>query len=84
MTSRRILICEDCVARLFKGFGWVCGVFFNGVVALCVDCGDDVEEVLEFVVVGFGGCDCFIEGVEEGWVVRAEREFGDHVGEVEF
>lgn len=50
---------------------------------LGVDCGNDREEVLVFVVVGFGGGDCFVEGVEDGWVVRAEGEFGDHVREVE-
>lgn len=84
LTGCRILICEDGVARFPEGFGWVCGVLFDSVIALSVDCGNDVEEVLKFIVVNFGGCHCFVERVEKGWVVRAEGEFGYHVGEVEF
>lgn len=55
----------------------------DGAGALGVDGWDDGEEVLVFVVVGFGGGDGFVEGVENAWIVRAEGEFGDHVREVE-
>lgn len=65
------------------GFGGVEGAVEGGLVALRVDCGDDGEEVLVLVVVGFCGCDGLVEGVEEGWVVGSEGEFGYHVGEVE-
>lgn len=65
------------------GFGGVEGAVEGGLVALGVDCGDDGEEVLVLVVVGFCGCDGLVEGVEEGWVVGSEGEFGYHVGEVE-
>jgi hypothetical protein len=34
--------------------------------------------------VGFRSCDCFVERVEDGWVMRAEREFCYHVREVEY
>lgn len=61
----------------------VVGVGVEGASALGVEGGDDGEEVLVLVVVGFGGGDGFIERVEESRVVRAEGEFGDHVGEVE-
>lgn len=83
LTSRRILIRKDCVARFLERFGWIGGVLFDSIVSLCVDRGNDVKKVLEFVVVCFSGCDCFVEWVEDGWVVRAEGELGDHVGEVE-
>lgn len=51
--------------------------------AFGVDGRDHREEVLEFVVVGLAGRDGFVERVENRGVVRAEGEFGDHVGEVE-
>lgn len=62
------------------GGGWCLG---GGAGGFGVDGWYDGEEVLVFVVVGFGGGDGFVEGVEDGWVVRAEGEFGNHVGEVE-
>lgn len=62
------------------GRGWCLG---GGAGGFGVNGWYDGEEVLVFVVVGFSGGDGFVEGVEDGWVVRAEGEFGDHVGEVE-
>lgn len=61
----------------------VVGVGIEGAGTLRVEGGDDGEEVLVLVVVGFSGGDGFIERVEESRVVGAEGEFGDHVGEVE-
>lgn len=76
------MVREDEV--LVAAGGWVTSEdAVGGTGTFGVDGWDDGEEVLVFVVVGFGGGDGFVEGVEDGWVVRAEGEFGDHVREVE-
>lgn len=83
--GRGVLVREDEVlvagVGLLRGRG--AGEEVEGARALGVDGGDDGEEVLELVVVGFGGGDGLVEGVVEGGIVRAEGEFGDHVREVE-
>lgn len=80
-----VLVGEDEVLVVAVGElrGRGVGVGVESAVALGVDGWDDGEEVLVLVVVGFGGGDGLIEGVEEGRIVRTEGEFGDHVGEVE-
>lgn len=83
MAGCRVLVCEDCVARFLVGERRVGGVFVDGVVALGVDCGNDVEEVLEFVVVLFGRGHCHVQWVEERWIVRTKGEFSYHVSKVE-
>lgn len=83
MAGCRVLVCEDCVAGFLVGERRVSCVFVDGVVALGVDCGHDVEEVLEFVVVLLGRGHCHIQRVEERWIVRTKGEFGYHVGKIE-
>lgn len=51
--------------------------------SLGVDGWNDRQEVLEFVVVGFGRGDGFVQWIEDRRVVRTEREFRDHMREIE-
>lgn len=65
-----VLVCEDCAGAVGAGVDGV-------------DCGDDREEVLEFVEVIRGCGDGSVERVDEGGIEEAEGELGDDVGEVE-
>lgn len=76
-----VLVREDQVPVAVGGVSAEGAV--DGAGTLGVNGGDDGEEVLVFVIVGFGGGDGFVEGVEDCGVVRAEGKFGDHVREVE-
>lgn len=80
-----VLVGEDHILGVLGMDGAMCGgVGVDGVpAAFGVDGRHDGEEILVFVIVVVGGGDCFVEGVEEGGIMRAEGEFGDHVGEVE-
>ena len=82
-----VLVREDEVAggavRVGRGRRQGAESCVDGAGALGVDRRYDGEEVLVFVVVGFGRRDGFVEGVEDGWVVRAEGKFVDYVREVE-
>ena len=49
-----------------------------------VDCRDHGEVVLVLKEVGGRRCNGGVQGVEEGRIVRAERELGHYVGEIEF
>lgn len=87
LAGHGVLVREDDVLVPAHGlqYGGGVGVVFvdDAPFPLGVDGGDDRDEVLVFVVVVFGRGDGLVERVQEGWVVRAEGQFGDHVGEVE-
>lgn len=84
--SDGVLVGEDSVFALGVGYGrWVwegLAVWVDDAGA-CIDGWHDGHVVLVFVEVDWGGGDGFVEGVEEGGVVRAKGELGDHVGKIE-